>query len=372
MEKEIKIIKSTNYDEFKCIADKCEFTCCLGWDINIDNNTYDKWKSCKEGDILLKNIKVKGKEYFINKETKDGCIFLNDKGLCNLVIEYGEEFLSETCHTFPRIKNEFENITEFSLNCACPEVVDLLGGLKTYIAVIGEIGEECPRELKVRKVLLDILKNEKYLVEEKTLMGFEMLNSLRKYENNTCKLISDLEKWQNETSLNKLSKDYRSIKLDKEEALEELGNLFFDITENYKEVSNLNHLIDPILSYLEEYDICELSEQWNEFKEKFRKFDTIIINFILSKVISSCVSEDMKENLVTFEMIMLEYLLVRYAVFIKCFMNEKEIDEKDIKDYMVAFSRVIGNNIEAMREFLVDGFESEVLELGYLCFIGLF
>ena len=35
------------YNNFKCIADKCKFTCCSGWDINIDINTYEKWNKEK-------------------------------------------------------------------------------------------------------------------------------------------------------------------------------------------------------------------------------------------------------------------------------------------------------------------------------------
>ena len=44
MNKKINISKIIDYDKFKCTADKCKFTCCEGWDINIDQNTFSKWK----------------------------------------------------------------------------------------------------------------------------------------------------------------------------------------------------------------------------------------------------------------------------------------------------------------------------------------
>ena len=44
MNKVIDILKITNYDDFKCIADKCKFTCCEGWDIGVEVDTYNKWK----------------------------------------------------------------------------------------------------------------------------------------------------------------------------------------------------------------------------------------------------------------------------------------------------------------------------------------
>ena len=72
-------------------------------------------------------------------------------------------------------------------------------------------------------------------------------------------------------------------------------------------------------------------------------------------------------------MIILEYLLVRYAIFLKYSISrDNNISVDDIKDYIVCFSRVIGNNSESVIEFLQDGFGDPILEIGYLCFISLF
>ncbi len=90
MNKEINISKISYYDKFKCIADKCNFTCCEGWDIAIDYETYSKWKNI-EDNSLLNNVKVnkcgRKKEYLINKETSERCLLLDHKGLCNIVKE---------------------------------------------------------------------------------------------------------------------------------------------------------------------------------------------------------------------------------------------------------------------------------------------
>ena len=72
-------------------------------------------------------------------------------------------------------------------------------------------------------------------------------------------------------------------------------------------------------------------------------------------------------------MIIIEYLLIRYSVFLRYSSDRNnDIAKQDVKDYIVAFSRIIGNNTEAMVEFFEDGFDDSILELGYLCFIGLF
>ena len=76
--------------------------------------------------------------------------------------------------------------------------------------------------------------------------------------------------------------------------------------------------------------------------------------------------------ILSFKIIVLEYLLVRYAVFLKYCINDEKIQNEEVKDYIVIFSRIIGNNAEAVLEFLSDGFEDPILEMGYLCFITLF
>ena len=82
---------------------------------------------------------------------------------------------------------------------------------------------------------------------------------------------------------------------------------------------------------------------------------------------------DIEDFIISFQMIIYDYLLVRYAVFLKYYMREEEaVYIQDIKDYTAALSRIIGNNTEAVKEFLKYGFWDEILEIGYLCFITLF
>ena len=76
--------------------------------------------------------------------------------------------------------------------------------------------------------------------------------------------------------------------------------------------------------------------------------------------------------ILSFQLIILEYLLVRYAVFLNYCINDEKIKNEEVKDYIVIFSRIIENNAEAVLEFLSDGFEDPILEMGYLCFITLF
>lgn len=48
------------YDDFVCTGGSCSFTCCEGWEIAVDEDTYLKWKnsSWKSG-CLSENITTK-------------------------------------------------------------------------------------------------------------------------------------------------------------------------------------------------------------------------------------------------------------------------------------------------------------------------
>lgn len=372
------IFKILNYDKFKCIADKCEFTCCKGWEINIDNSTYNKWKS-ENLDYLLEKVEAKDKKevYFINKENHEDCPFLDKQGLCDIVKNHGEEYLSLTCHTFPRIENVFDDRRELSLSCSCKEVVEIISNLnkkinlslENYIRINDDLSE-----LRIREALIYIMQQENISLEYKLIICFEMLLSILENEsfNKKENLLEEIEKYRDRNYIQNIILTYKNIELDIYDSIEEVNNLFLDIIENYKEIPMFNDILSDISSFAEEFEIEDIEIKWNSYKEEFNRYNDLIENIIVSKIISNCVNDDIEEMIVSFELIILDYLLVRHATFLKYYIDEEKLYIKDIKNYIVAFSRIIQNNSDAVKEFLKDGFDDVILELGYLCFISLF
>ena len=381
MDKEKTIFKISGYNDFKCTANKCKFTCCEGWDINIDKDTYERWeKDEKDSKYLLKGVKIKDcngkKGYFINKETFEKCPFLDCEGLCNIVKSHGEGYLSKTCHSFPRIKNDFEIKSEFSLSCACPEVIEILDKIEGKILMEpkGRNNKEWLLELKIRESLIDIVSEEEFSLDERLLIGFDMLLNILEDESYTSEeiLLEELEKYSDNEYRKEVAYVYNEIELNRVDSLLEINSLFLDMVENYREVSNLKCILEDISNFAEGANMESLSEEWKEYKENFKEFNKLLEKCIVSKIYSNCISDDMADMILSFQLIILEYLLVRYAVFLNYCINDEKIKNEEVKDYIVIFSRIIGNNAEAVLEFLSDGFEDPILEMGYLCFITLF
>lgn len=382
MNKEINMLKISGYNDFKCTANKCKFTCCEGWDINIDKDTYERWeKDEKDSNYLLNGVKTKecnGKEeYFINKETFEKCPFLDCEGLCNIVKSHGEGYLSKTCHSFPRMNNDFGHKRELSLSCACPEVIEILDKIHEKIGMEPKSSndeEEDLLELKIRESLINIIYEDKFSLDERLLIGFDMLLNILEDESYTSEeiLLEELEKYSDNEYRKEVAYVYNEIELNRVDSLLEINSLFLDMVENYREVSNLKCILEEISNFAEEANIESLSEDWKEYKENFKEFHKLLEKCIVSKIYSNCISDDMEDMILSFQLIILEYLLVRYAVFLNYCINDEKIKNEELKDYIVIFSRIIGNNAEAVLEFLSDGFEDPILEMGYLCFITLF
>ncbi|HAT4308248.1 TPA: lysine-N-methylase [Clostridium perfringens] len=382
MNKEINMLKISGYNDFKCTANKCKFTCCEGWDINIDKDTYEKWKKDeKNSTYLLNGVKTKEcnskEEYFIKKETFEKCPFLDGEGLCNIVKSHGEGYLSKTCHSFPRMNNNFGHKRELSLSCACPEVVEILDKIHEKIGMEPESSndeEEDLLELKIRESLIDIVSEEEFSLDERLLIGFDMLLNILEDESYTSEesLLEELEKYSDNEYRKEVAYVYNEIELNRVDSLLEINSLFLDMVENYREVSNLKCILEEISNFAEEANMESLSEEWKEYKENFKEFHKLLEKCIVSKIYSNCISDDMEDMIISFQLIILEYLLTRYAVFLNYCINDLKIQNEEVKDYIVIFSRIIGNNTEAVLEFLSDGFEDPILEMGYLCFITLF
>lgn len=381
MDKEKTIFKISGYNDFKCTANKCKFTCCEGWDINIDKDTYEKWKKDeKDSNYLLKGVKIKecnGKKgYFINKETFEKCPFLDCEGLCNIVKGHGEEYLSKTCHSFPRIKNDFESKMELSLSCACPEVIEILDKIegKILMETEGRNNKDDLLELKIRETLIDIVSEEEFSLDERLLIGFDMLLNILEDESYTSEesLLEELEKYSDNEYRKEVAYVYNEIELNRVDSLVEINSLFLDIVENYREVSNLKDILENLSNFAKGANMESLSEKWEDYKEKFKEFNGILEKCIISKIYSNCISDDMEDMTLSFQLIILEYLLTRYATFLKYCVNDKKIQSEEVKDHILIFSRIIGNNVEGILDFLNDGFEESILEMGYLCFITLF
>lgn len=66
-----KQIKLSHYEQFHCIADKCQITCCQEWKIPVDDATEKAWQERK----LQKHICMKDGAHVIQLNKEKQCPF---------------------------------------------------------------------------------------------------------------------------------------------------------------------------------------------------------------------------------------------------------------------------------------------------------
>lgn len=188
------------YKDFRCIADKCKDSCCIGWEIMIDQESYEKYQNVKGSfhDQLIKGIDHEGDPVF-HLDHCGRCAFLNQKNLCDIYIQLGEDALCEICTQHPRFHNEYGNIRETGLGMACEEATRLLFDAKEFrLCQIQETKKDSIDDfdeaiLQIQLYLLDLLKNKENPLEERIEKVYDIVQAIQDHLNQTG-VISDT--WQ--------------------------------------------------------------------------------------------------------------------------------------------------------------------------------
>lgn len=112
--------------EFSCTADKCSDSCCIGWEIDIDEKTADYYMTLEGdfGDRLRKGIVKNDSISFILKNER--CPFLNDRNLCDIILRLGEERLCHICAEHPRYYEWFDGVKEGGVGLCCEAAAELI------------------------------------------------------------------------------------------------------------------------------------------------------------------------------------------------------------------------------------------------------
>ncbi len=123
----MKTYAPTYYKEFKCISSQCKHNCCIGWEIDIDANTLELYNNLS-GDLsgrIKESISLDDSPHFI-LDKNNRCPFLNNYGLCEIILEYGEEGLCQICSDHPRFRNCYDTRTEIGLGLCCEAACELI------------------------------------------------------------------------------------------------------------------------------------------------------------------------------------------------------------------------------------------------------
>ena len=388
------VIEPDFYGDFHCIGGQCSFTCCKEWKIAVDPETKKRWRKLSVPETVLESGRVPKHacrssldkvqlSQFVMK--KDGgeiiellpnmrCPFLEDTELCRLVLDYGEECLSETCHVFPRETHAFADRTERTLVSCCPEIVDRLYALKELhftklpyqdrafllegkdklfqirnIMMYWLQDASVSNEVNLKRtffMLLDLLEKEKK--EEKTVLkknagkkqsaeerGRSLVSVLAAESAADAVKALDPGECLKDEDVQKLTEMMLAMPKDAQASIEEQNALFLDVTENYRKEGRYQGLLSPLYAMAEqlsrefqEADAARMDVVCALHAEVVVAYAPLLRNYLVAEafatlLIPGCTLRDMVLQL---EWMIMEYVLIVHAMVLEI------LCEKDAED----------------------------------------
>jgi len=180
--------------EFRCLGSACEDTCCNGWNVVIDQGTYEKYQTLPASPLraLIDRSVLRrpdsGREdpskfSIIQMEPSTGCPMQSCEGLCRVQMELGTDYLSDLCTSFPRATCTVDDIKIETLSQGCPEAVRLVLGNPDLLTSKGlgtgyltwDDKPAKPRDLRayfwpIREFVVTLLQNRSYALWQRMFL----------------------------------------------------------------------------------------------------------------------------------------------------------------------------------------------------------
>lgn len=172
------------YPSFKCIADQCRHSCCIGWDVFIDDDSVCKYEelSGTMGKLIRERISYTDDgPCFVMKSDKK-CPFLNEHGLCHLICESGDELLCEICREHPRYYSFFSDRILAGLGLSCEEAARIILSQKekTHLIVIDNDDEESFELSEPEAYVLEKQEGLFILLQDRSISLRDRIDALQK------------------------------------------------------------------------------------------------------------------------------------------------------------------------------------------------
>ena len=360
-------------EKFKCIGSECTDTCCAGWDINIDENSLERYKNSTG---VLKRL-VDGKflvgdtnDDFFNAGymiLKDGsmCPFLNENMLCDIHGGVGEENLCITCKSYPRIFNIVDGIYEKSALASCEEICRLALMSKEKMEFI-EVDENLDEDnIEIRRIIdTEAFAGTESLIQYFWEIRILSINIIQCSEYSIDERLSILKRFYSKIDSLKLEGDWEGL----EEFFEDYSKGIFNYQEYIKESLKVderfsaiigdNDIIKKIRSprlkkYAEDYRNNILLDRnkdlYNDITEKIEEilkdYAYVVENYLVNQIFKDLIpfnkGEDMMESV---NVLINTYKLIKEYLKGRIYKSKERIMAEDVVSVIQAISKDLEHN----------------------------
>lgn len=366
----MKIRVPKYFKDFKCIASECEDTCCAGWGIVIDDETYKKYQKVEGdfGDRLRSEIVHDGGENIFVLKGND-CPFLNENKLCDIYNEVGEDALCYTCKQYPRYMEEFGGLCEIGISLSCPEAARII--LRNEEKAIFELSENEEEVnsyndinaklyielMQCRQIVLNILQDRDINLNTRVAIFLCFTKEIQDKidENEITDIKSVREKYSDKEFIKEVISSFEKYN-NNEDAKYNNMKEYFNVFKSLKHINPNDPLgLDDAIRYFwqseEDKDIyLAKNKAFDKYYEDSKyKFEQILVYFIFRYFMKAVFDYDVSAKVKT---AIVSYLMIKELCVVR-FTEEGEVTDDDIVDISHMYSKDIEHleeNIEALAE----------------------
>lgn len=164
---------------FQCIAGDCRDSCCEGWEIDVDEESFQRFQSVGGdfGEVLRSSIVTDEDGTHHYRLDGERCPFLRPDGLCQQILTLGEDALCEICTEHPRFHAPFGEIEETGFGIACEEAARMLFASPEPLTLVQDGNDEEPEDESYS--FLMACRNQLFsIAQDRTLTIYERLGTI--------------------------------------------------------------------------------------------------------------------------------------------------------------------------------------------------
>lgn len=361
----MKIRVPDYYKDFKCIADKCEDTCCAGWEVDVDDDSYEYYKTVTGpfGD-RIKSVMVPPTEeeeacFTLNNGR---CPFLNDNNLCDLYTELGEDKLCDTCTNYPRFIEEYGSLREIGIALSCKTAGELI--LKSDKKVTFELTEndemvstynDIDPELYMmlmasRKTAFDIAQNRDFDIVMRYCLVLEYAKDIQDMidKGTLSKIMNIKNNYSSEEYLRERTKTFNILHNEEYTRY----SYIYEYLKIFDDFEIINKSWTDMVNHEKEYMYEQSSNEeyksrYNRFEqyyyEKEYEYEQLLVYFIFRYYLKAVNDDDVFSKV---KMAVVSFLIIKDLDVLRFCDNEGSLSFEEQVDIMHIYSREIEHSYE--------------------------
>lgn len=423
------LYKPAYYDAFQCTAADCPCNCCHDWEISVDPETAERWRSrpLPEGmaqvrqrtrtrrkgntvrymDGLLSGSHKKGRDRHIIMNPDGRCPFQDERGLCRIVLTYGDDMLSRTCQTYPREIRTFKGTEgirhEYTLASGCPTLLDLLwmqdvflvkefpeaesfpGGQAGSIVQLSKspFGGEIPPDrvdcfLLIRSFFLDLAADPVYSPRTALKLMFFALTDLIALKERKGRLTESMIRtyFQDtdfaQAAMEVVKADWAGSPM----SMSEHNALFQDISVEYRKKKIYTDFLEPLAHLSREFsafdengdtadsfaarqDERDWEKLYADFHQEARVYEKHFRLLLCNEIYSELVlpeTEFLEDLMMKLEWMALECAVFQHSLFLT-FVKNGFLSYESVRECVYIIIRMTGYADDDIREYMENSFD---------------